>query len=47
MRGGAHSAEIREYTISPTGVVIGERLTGYDHLITGIPTKARARAQTK
>jgi circadian clock protein KaiC len=40
MRGGAHSKDIREYEITSKGVVIGERLTGYDHLITGIPTRA-------
>src|SRR6202789_949715 len=39
MRGGAHSKDIREYEITSKGVVIGERLTGYDHLITGIPTR--------
>ena len=41
MRGGVHSKEIREYTITPKGVVLGERLTGYDRLITGIPHKAK------
>jgi circadian clock protein KaiC len=40
MRGGAHSKDIREYEISSDGIVIGERLTGYDHLITGIPRRA-------
>ena len=40
MRNGAHSNEIREYSISPKGVLIGERLTGYDHLTTGVPTRA-------
>jgi len=39
MRGGAHSKDIREYEIASKGVVIGERLVGYDHLITGIPTR--------
>ena len=37
MRRGAHSRDIREYEITSKGVVVGERLTGYDHLITGIP----------
>ena len=37
MRGGAHSRDIHEYEITSKGVVIGERLTGYDRLITGIP----------
>jgi circadian clock protein KaiC len=40
MRGGAHSRDIREYEINSDGIVIGERLTGYDHLITGIPRRA-------
>jgi circadian clock protein KaiC len=40
MRGGVHSKDIREYEITTKGVVIGERLTGYDHLITGIPKRA-------
>lgn len=37
MRGGAHSIDIRGYQITADGVVIGERLTGYDRLITGLP----------
>lgn len=45
MRGGKHSTEIREYEINSTGVVIGERLTGRDRLITGIPPKLDAGAQ--
>jgi circadian clock protein KaiC len=40
MRGSAHSKDIREYEITSQGVVIGERLTGYDHLITGLPRRA-------
>lgn len=40
MRGAAHSKDIREYEITSEGVVIGERLVGYDRLITGIPTRA-------
>jgi circadian clock protein KaiC len=39
MRGGNHSRDIREYEITAQGVVIGERLSGYDHLITGIPRR--------
>jgi len=39
MRGGNHSKDIREYEITSKGVVIGERLTGYDHLITGVPRR--------
>lgn len=38
MRGGAHSKDIREYDITPKGLVLGERLKGYTGLITGVPT---------
>jgi circadian clock protein KaiC len=38
MRGGNHSKDIREYEITSEGVVIiGDRLTDYQALITGIP----------
>lgn len=40
-RRGPHSNDIREYEINAEGVVIGERLTGYDRLITGIPELTR------
>jgi circadian clock protein KaiC len=39
MRRGEHSRDICEYEITSKGVVVGERLTGYDHLITGIPRR--------
>jgi circadian clock protein KaiC len=39
MRGGVHSNEIREYQIGPQGIMIGDRLTGYAHLITGVPDR--------
>jgi circadian clock protein KaiC len=40
MRGGNHSKDIREYEITSKGVVIiGERLTEYQGLITGIPER--------
>ncbi len=39
MRGGPHSKDIREYEITSRGVIIGERLTGYDPLISGIPKR--------
>jgi circadian clock protein KaiC len=40
MRGGNHSKDIREYEITSEGVIIlGERLTDYEGLITGIPTR--------
>jgi circadian clock protein KaiC len=38
MRGGNHAKDIREYEITDKGVVIlGERLTNYQGLISGIP----------
>ena len=39
MRRGDHSRDIREYEITSKGVIVGDRLTGYDHLITGIPRR--------
>jgi circadian clock protein KaiC len=39
MRGGPHSNDIREYQITAEGIIIGKKLTGYAHLITGIPNK--------
>jgi circadian clock protein KaiC len=36
-RGGAHSRDIREYEITSSGLRVGERLTGYSGLITGVP----------
>jgi circadian clock protein KaiC len=39
MRGGNHAKDIREYEITSKGVVIlGDRLTNYQGLISGIPT---------
>jgi len=40
MRGGSHSTDIREYKITSEGVVMGEPLTHYNRLITGIPARA-------
>lgn len=37
MRGGKHSKDICEYEITSEGLQIGERLTGYRGLITGVP----------
>jgi circadian clock protein KaiC len=39
-RGGNHSKDIREYEITSQGVVIlGERLTDFQRLITGVPER--------
>ena len=37
MRAGDHSKDIREYEVTSEGLRIGERLTGYHGLITGVP----------
>jgi len=37
MRGGDHSKDIVEYDVTPEGLRLGERLTGYHGLITGVP----------
>jgi circadian clock protein KaiC len=47
MRGAAHSADIRGYEIDSKGVVIGERMTDYVNLITGIPHKAASSSGGK
>jgi circadian clock protein KaiC len=38
IRGGNHSEDIREFEITSEGLRVGDRLTGYRGLITGIPT---------
>jgi len=42
MRGGAHSPAIREYTITPAGLVLGAGLPGYRGLVTGTPKRTRS-----
>ena len=37
MRGNDHSKDIREYEITPKGLVLGSRIQGYTGLTTGIP----------
>jgi circadian clock protein KaiC len=37
MRSGDHSKDIREYEITSGGMRVGDRLTGYRGLITGVP----------
>jgi circadian clock protein KaiC len=43
MRGSQHSKELREYEITPDGVVIGGTLTGYTGLLTGIPQRVEEK----
>ncbi len=38
MRGSDHSHEFRLYEVSAKGVVVGDSLTQYDGIITGVPT---------
>ena len=44
MRGGAHSSDIREYSITSDGLAIGERLRDFAPLITGIPSRVNHSA---
>ena len=46
MRGGNHAKDIREYEITSKGVVIlDQRLTNYQGLISGIPVHSNRTAQ--
>jgi len=48
MRGGNHSKDVREYEITSKGMVIlGNRLTDYQGLITGIPKALQGPGQKK
>lgn len=38
MRGSDHSHELRTYEITPKGVTVGPPLTGYDGIMTGVPS---------
>ncbi len=40
MRGGDHSKDIREYEVTSTGLVVGQRLSGYRGLISGLPERS-------
>ncbi len=37
MRGSDHSHEIKAYTVTPRGIVVGDPLRNYDGIITGVP----------
>jgi circadian clock protein KaiC len=41
MRGSRHSREFRFYEITPAGAVVGEALTNYHGIITGVPDRTR------
>ncbi len=47
MRGSEHSHEFRLYELTAKGVVIGDSLTEYDGIITGVPTLRAKAARTK
>ena len=40
MRGFDHAKELRLFSIGPSGVVVGEPLTGYEGILTGVPRRA-------
>jgi circadian clock protein KaiC len=39
VRGSAHSKELRQYEITDSGIVIGERVAGYEGLLSGSPKR--------
>ncbi len=39
MRGSAHSADFRTYELTAKGVKLGPKLTGYDGITSGVPTR--------
>ena len=43
MRGSQHSREFRFYEITPAGAVVGEALTDFRGIITGVPERTRVR----
>ncbi|MGI9140477.1 MAG: ATPase domain-containing protein, partial [Gemmatimonadaceae bacterium] len=47
MRGSDHSHEFRTYDLTADGVVVGESLTEYDGIITGVPTLRVQPPRTK
>jgi circadian clock protein KaiC len=47
MRGSDHSHEFRLYEVTAKGVVIGDPLTNYDGIITGVPTLRTKQIKAK
>lgn len=47
MRGSDHSHQFRTYEVTPKGVVVGDPLTEYDGIITGVPTLRAKPARAK
>ncbi len=46
MRGSQHATDFREYSLTATGAVIGESLSAYDGITTGVPTRSDGRPGT-
>ena len=46
LRAGDHSKDIRAYEVTSEGLQVGERLTGYHGLITGVPEPLNPGAGT-
>jgi circadian clock protein KaiC len=44
MRGCDHAKEMRLFDIGPSGIVVGEPLTGYEGILTGAPRRAPERS---
>jgi hypothetical protein len=42
MRGSAHAIDFRAYTLTSDGAVMGESLSGYRGITTGVPELADA-----
>jgi circadian clock protein KaiC len=40
MRGSAHSRDLREYTLTPQGAVVGESMRAYRGILTGAPERS-------
>jgi circadian clock protein KaiC len=39
MRGIGHANQLRLYDIDRSGIVVGDRLTEYDHVLAGVPRR--------
>jgi circadian clock protein KaiC len=47
MRGSDHSHELRTYEINPKGVTVGDALTEYDGIMTGVPALRNASGSAR
>lgn len=45
MRGSGHSSDIRLYDVNESGLVIGDALTGYSGVLTGVPIHRNVRSE--